>query len=159
MFEPSAYFRIQDICLWSDRFSRHVEYQPGLHEKAMIVQARRSKTVEVLEIKDAHDNSFEILRVLVHLGMRAVVGDPEGEDPGEVPEDQILHEIEATFAVNYHIIAKPPAEFVEEFAAFNCVHNAWPFWRQHVFDVLKRASLPLVEVPFFSGRPPAGRSK
>jgi hypothetical protein len=40
---------------------------------------------------------------------------------------------------------------IKIFAELNSVHNVWPFWRQHVFDIVSRARLPHLNVPLFSG--------
>jgi hypothetical protein len=41
---------------------------------------------------------------------------------------------------------------IKIFADLNSIHNVWPFWRQHVFDVVGRARLPHITVPLFSGK-------
>lgn len=41
---------------------------------------------------------------------------------------------------------------VEEFASFNSVHNAWPFWRQHVFQTINNAHLPSLDIPLMKGQ-------
>jgi preprotein translocase subunit SecB len=39
------------------------------------------------------------------------------------------------------------------FANLNGVHNVWPFWRQHVYDIVQRARLPQLDIPLFAGSP------
>ncbi len=92
----------------------------------------------------AEDVAF--LRTLVNLGLRSVISAVD-----EQPEI-VLFTLEATFAVEYIVEKEPQPKDFQEFLEFNCVHNAWPFWRQHVFDTLKRASLPVPIIPLFSGK-------
>lgn len=81
-------------------------------------------------------------QVLVSLGIRLVV---PGTDPAVV-----LFVIEATFGVEYTLLAEISDEAMRVFARANSVHNVWPFWRQHVFDVVQRGHLPKLEIPLYS---------
>jgi hypothetical protein len=72
----------------------------------------------------------------------------QGEDP------PVYFEIEADFLIEYDVRGEPSNEAIKlfaEFADLNSVHNVWPFWRQHVFDIVSRARLPHLNVPLFSG--------
>ena len=97
------------------------------------------------------------LFVIVKLGVR-LVREPE-EDPASEPESEgvdepdleVLVRIQANFIVQYEMLAEPSEESLQAFAKFNAVHNVWPFWRQHVFDIVQRGSLPKVDIPLFSG--------
>jgi len=100
---------------------------------------------------DGHETT-DLLRVLVTLGIRVVFAEQER---GEAAP---LHTIEATFAVEYIVLKEFSEKQFKNFCDFNCVHNVWPFWRQHVYDTLKKASLPVVAVPFYPGKP-SGRKK
>ncbi len=106
----------------------------------------------MLEATALDGEKADILRVIVRFALRVVANGNEDVAAEDVTHDEILHEIEAAFAVSYLMVEQPDEKTLHEFVSFNCVHNAWPFWRQHVFDVLKRASLPLIEVPLFGGR-------
>jgi Preprotein translocase subunit SecB len=140
-----------DIALWSARFEQPVEYEPGRHDELMGTQARRRVKGELLKIVGDDGEEKQQLRALVELGVRMVVNDRDRDDP-RTDDADVLFLIEATFAVSYTIVgAAPPAQEMEHFLRFNCVHNAWPFWRQHVYDTLKRASLPVISIPLFSG--------
>jgi preprotein translocase subunit SecB len=93
------------------------------------------------------DLSIRLLQVVVELGVR-VTGAEEQNPP-------IYFEIEADFMVEYEIKSEVSEEALKLFADINSVHNVWPFWRQHVFDVVSRGRLPHLDVPLFSGLPPA----
>lgn len=153
-WDPVASLKIQDIALWESSFKRYLEYQPGLHQGNITVLTRRDSRAELLEVEDVAGGKSDVLRALITLGTRGVVL-PPGYEPGtELDEDEsVLFEVEATFAVSYEVVVEPNEEQLSEFVRFNCAHNVWPFWRQHVYDTLKRASLPLVAVPFFPGKP------
>ena len=97
------------------------------------------------------------LFVIVKLGVRLVreseegsASEPESEGVDE-SDVEVLVTIEANYIVEYEMLAEPSEESLEAFAKFNAVHNVWPFWRQHVFDIVQRGSLPKVDIPLFSG--------
>ena len=153
-WDPKPHFEMQDISLWETSLKRFLEYQPGVHEGNLTVLSRRTVQAELIEASDAKGESAEFLRGLVTLGTRAVYV-PAGDvrDAAVSSDDVALFELEATFAVTYTVKSMPTQQKLEDFINWHCVHNAWPFWRQHVYDTLKRASLPLISIPFFSGRP------
>lgn len=156
-WDPAEYLSLQDICLWEATLKRGVdEYQPAIHDGKMRIQRMRGLTADELEVVDGEGEGGRIIRVLVHLGARSLFAKDQG-DAGDSNEHEMLYEVVASFAVSYAVIKDPPEELMEDFYRFNCVHNVWPFWRQHVYDTLKRASLPLIEVPFFSGKPTSKR--
>ncbi|MEO8460730.1 MAG: hypothetical protein ABI451_09395, partial [Dokdonella sp.] len=66
-------------------------------------------------------------------------------------EPAIYFLIEAAFLVEYDVTGALEEDAIAAFANFNAVHNVWPFWRQHVFDIVQRARLPQLEIPLFSG--------
>lgn len=156
-WDPKGYLQMEDIALWETSLKRYLEYQPGLHAEHVTIQARRGVRAEFLEAEDQANNEENYLRALVTLAIRGVFTPPDFDPSHEISdEESVLFELEATFAVVYLMIKQPPKERLDHFIRFNCVHNAWPFWRQHVYDTLKRASLPVPNVPLFSG---SGRQK
>lgn len=84
----------------------------------------------------------------VHLGTRLVATDDEEAD-SDAP---VYVEIQAEYRVTYEITVKDLGEdAMKAFAEFNVIHNVWPFWRQHVFDLVQRGGLPKLDVPLFAG--------
>jgi hypothetical protein len=152
VFQPADYFTLHDICLWSTSLKREAEYEPECHDGKCIVQTMRSFSVDHYRATLDKGEDEDLLRVLVTLGLRTVT-----KEEKDVPE-KVLHALEATFAVEYFVNKQPDEENFRQFVEFNCLHNAWPFWRQHVYDTLKRASLPVPAVPLFSGKP-SGKPK
>ena len=59
-------------------------------------------------------------------------------------------EVAARFLLSYQCKQGLSKEQLEALSD-NFVHNAWPFWRQHVFDLVQRSRLPRIEVPLFGG--------
>jgi hypothetical protein len=97
------------------------------------------------------------LFVIVKFGVRLVrepeeapASEPESEGVDE-PDLEVLVRIQANYIVQYEMVAEPSEESLQAFGKFNAVHNVWPFWRQHVFDIVQRGSLPKVDIPLFSG--------
>lgn len=86
----------------------------------------------------------KILQFLVHLGTRVVSDVPDGEP-------DVYFRIEAKFLVEYEMTSALGEDAIKAFADYNAVHNAWPFWRQHVYDIVQRARLPHLEIPLFPG--------
>lgn len=139
---PQDFLKIQDIYLWDSKLERHLEYQPGVHGDKMHVQTRRAFKPELIDATAQDGQKAELFRVKVTLGIRAIYA---GKD------DDPLHSLEATFAVEYQILNTLPDDKMSEFIEFNSAHNVWPFWREHVFSTLRSASLPVLNVPFFPG--------
>lgn len=145
VFDPTEYFALQDIALWSTTLSREGDYQPEMHEGKCSIQTMRSVRPEVLTaVLEGSDEEVEVLRTFVSLGVRSVLPKQDAN-----PET-ILFTLEATFSVEYIILKAPEQSDFVRFVDFNCIHNAWPFWRQHVYDMLKRASLPVPAIPLFT---------
>lgn len=167
-FDPTKCLKLQDIALWDSHLVRFVAY-PTLDQGQRIgYQSMRGVRVDLAGMLGDDGEEIDILKVFVSLGIRCVVSREASND--EVPEEEsradrnddendsdveeiVLYALEATFSVDYEILETMPEEQVSSFANFNSVHNVWPFWRQHVYETLKKASLPVPEVPFFAGRP------
>lgn len=94
------------------------------------------------ELEDGKPHT--IVQFLVHLGTRVVSDVAEGEP-------DIYFRIEAKFLVEYEMTSTLEEDAIKAFAEYNAVHNAWPFWRQHVYDIVQRSRLPHLDVPLFPG--------
>lgn len=133
--------KIIDVVLVGSRFSTPAQSAPesaqGWQQHKRGVQYGLTEPVE--------DGCRE-LHVKVELGTRVLLG--EGTEDGEAA---VQFEIEADFLVRYRIAEEVQDEALDAFSRFNAVHNVWPFWRQHVFDIVQRGRLPHLEVPLFAG--------
>lgn len=152
---PADYLQINDLYRWDSKFERGIEYQSDVHLGRVKLQSRHSVEPELLDAETEEGERVKVLRTKVTLGIRATFADHEGAKP------ELLHLVEATFAVEYLVLRPIDEEQIQSFSKFNCIHNVWPFWRQYVFDTLKSASLPVISVPFFpgNGKKPQRRTK
>lgn len=144
--EVTRCFYLNDISLWESSLKRDREFRWGEHTSdKCATQTFRAVEPEILEVEVEGEEQKQImLRALVRLGVRMVPAEQEDPDP--------IYTLEATFCADYFVLTPPSEETFQEFVDFNCIHNVWPFWRQHVFDTLKRASLPVPSVPLFAGQ-------
>jgi hypothetical protein len=140
--EAAKSLKIHDIALFESRFERGDALDS---ERRGVIQTKRdvryTKTTTTIEGEDLP--SFQIL---VSLGIRVI---DEASSSEEEPNYFFI--IEADYVVEYMIISEITDEMAKAFAFFNGVHNAWPFWRQHVFTVVQQGRLPHIEVPLFTG--------
>lgn len=132
--------RIRDIMLFTSTFRRPTPPPVNTNFDARQQSKRQVKFV-LGEIPG--QSELRLLQVYVELGLR--VTDSEPETPN------VFFEIEANFMVEYEIRSEVSEDAIKLFADLNSVHNVWPFWRQHVFDIVNRGSLPQLEIPLFSG--------
>lgn len=137
--------KLQDIILYESRF--HRPSQPAENDGTDAQQQnKRGVMIEIGEVRNGEQQK-KILSVKICLGIRLT----------EIPKKtkkaapKIYVEIEADYVVSYEMLADLNEKHIKAFAEFNAVHNVWPFWRQHVFDVVQRGKLPQMEVPLFSG--------
>lgn len=154
-WNPKDFLQLHDIALWESSLKRMTEYEEGRHKDRMRVQTRRHRTAQVLEVLDSEENKAVYFRGIITFAARAVLvatTDPNVTIDPDISAEDVLFEIDASFSALYKVLQPIADEDLDSFLDFNCVHNVWPFWRQHVYDTLKRASLPVIEVPFFAGR-------
>lgn len=136
---------LRDLFLFESRFERGDCAWTELPESAVIEEMR---AVEAGQIAATDGPSGQgMLQIKVTLGTRAALEPEQSADAGTV-----LFTIEASFIVEYLAEAELEHESIRLFANHNGVHNVWPFWRQHVADVIDRARLPRFVVPLFSGQ-------
>jgi hypothetical protein len=142
--------KLKDIVLNEARFRRPCEM-----ERDAPVQELVKRAVEFKRIP-ATGQTSECLRVLVGLGIRftAVPGSTTATTlKAEVP---IYLEIEADFVAQYELKNSLTEDAIKVFASYNAVHNVWPFWRQHVYDIVNRGRLGPIDVPLYSGNTVGG---
>lgn len=159
-FDPTKYLKVQDIALWDSHLQRFVEYPSMEDGERLGYQSMRGVRVDLAGMVNDDGEEIDVLKVFVSLGIRCIAARKSTAEDGAKPEhsgddeeEVVLYALESTFSVDYEILEPMPEEYVSSFANFNSVHNVWPFWRQHVYDTLKRASLPVPDVPFFAGQP------
>jgi hypothetical protein len=135
--------KLRDIQLVDAIFDRQVQIFDTEHPAARQEHLRGVQYVlgdAQLEDGELH----KMVQFMVHLGTR-VVGEVEESEPS------VYFRIEAKFLVEYEITGPLDEDKIKAFADYNAVHNVWPFWRQHVFDIVQRGRLPRLDIPLFAG--------
>lgn len=141
--EATDSLKLRDIWLYSNRLERNNKPR-NLPDNLELVRQDKLGVKFDKEIQKEGQTEIELLRVFVEPGIRVVVEHEEKE--------HILLTLEAEYLVVYEITGEIQEEALKAFADYNAVHNAWPFWRQFVFDAVLRSKLPHLDVPLFSGR-------
>ncbi|WP_321528303.1 hypothetical protein [Sedimenticola selenatireducens] len=141
--EATDSLKLRDIWIHSNRLERDSIPRDLPDDLELMRQDKLGVKFDKERRKEAQ-TEIELLRVFVEPGIRLVV-EHEGKE-------HILLTLEAEFLVVYEITGKLQEEALKAFADYNAVHNAWPFWRQFVFDAVQRSKLPHLDVPLFSGR-------
>ena len=67
-------------------------------------------------------------------------------------EKRVYTQIEADFIAFYLVESTLTDAHFQAFSEFNSLHNVWPFWRQHVFDIVQRGRLPTIDIPLMAGK-------
>jgi hypothetical protein len=137
--------KLRDVVLFESRLFR-AGAPPNLDEIVGLQQHKRGVRFTLGESSDAADSTQE-LHVIVSLGER-VVDDAISDEP------KVYFGIEADYLIIYDIVTEVSEDALKAFADYNSVHNVWPFWRQHVFDLVAQARLPRLEIALFSGNEP-----
>lgn len=137
--QAAKVLHLRDIVLLGSRFSRgEVVAEKGVQQFKKEVKYQRAALVE-------NDKKKEVLQCIVLLGTRVV--DEASAD--KIDEASVLFTIEADYLVDFEISGELSEEAAKAFASFNAVHNAWPFWRQHVYDIAQKARLPHLDIPLY----------
>lgn len=136
--QAAQHLKLRSILLFEGNLRRFKEISKPATLGQQNKLGLRAKTGEASE----GDRHFHLFQVFVELGVR-LVEPPEQEGQEATP----LFQIEAVFQVNFELIGEVDQTALQEFARYNVVHNAWPFWRQFVFTTAHQAGLPCPEIP------------
>ena len=129
---------LQDIFLYDAHFTQDFKAQGLLKQQ--------SRTGVHSTFVDCVDGKMSA-QVIVDLGIRLVNA-----------KELLRCEVAARFLLIYQFTQDLTQEQREALGELS-VHTAWPFWRQHVFDVVQRSRLPHISVPLFGdlGKKRVGR--
>ncbi len=131
---------LENIVLHESRLERPGSL-PADGESKVGTQYRRGVGFNIEKSSDP-----ALLFVKVDLGVRLVdASDLNDSDP------IVYVVIEADYVLIYRMLGELDDESITEFAEANSVHNAWPFWRHHVFDIVQRGNLPKIDIPLYQG--------
>lgn len=133
--------KLLDILLYESRYSRPTARIKTDGIKTTILE--KHKTGYGIEKKEGTPG---MLVVKIDLGIR-MDKRKEGKQGGD-PETIV--QIEADFIALYEIKSKVSNVALKTFAKYNGMHNVWPFWRQHVFDIVQRGNLPKINISLFA---------
>ena len=140
--------KLHDLFLYESEFTRGESFE-GLSDKrpsgVLMEDMREVEAVQMPYFDGEEDN--ELLQIKVALGVRAI---PDLETAEGKVSPSPLFTIQASFIVEYLTSAKLEDESIRVFANKNGVHNVWPFWRQHVDDVVNRGRMPRIVIPLFN---------
>lgn len=150
----------RDIVLHTSRLERDKDQEPILYPTSIRQTAEHEVVTDRLFFLDADEDEVEILRTYIRF---LTSGFKVSADNGEETRTEAspLFSIEAEYRVDYLVLSELSDEEIGEFSRYNAVHNAWPFWRQHVYQMVSNAKLPRVTIPFFrrdSGAPKPKRT-
>lgn len=136
--------KVSDITLYKSLFERP-QSMPNDGASEATQQVKRHTEYTITD-RSENEEAGKDLVVMVSFGIRLAGPPPDNENE----ERPIYFIIEASFLVEYTMTNDIPEDAIKVFAQQNSVHNVWPFWRQHVFDIVQRGGLPHVDVPLFS---------
>jgi preprotein translocase subunit SecB len=139
--QAAAALRIRDIMLNRSSFTRPTP-PPSETDSIQVSQLVKQTVQYVIGEVPGSEDRLKLLQVIIEVGVRIA-----GLQPENAP---VFFEIEADFLVEYELRGEISEAAIKAFADNNSVHNIWPFWRQHVFDVVSRGRLPHLEVPLYS---------
>lgn len=134
--------RLRDIQLFNCRFDRPTPVFPDVEPTARQEHMRGVRFIA--GEAELEGRTVKVLQILVKLGTR-VVADMQSDNP------EVYFLIECEFQVEYEMTGDLDEKALATFANLNGVHNVWPFWRQHVYDIVQRARLPQLDIPLFAG--------
>lgn len=141
--------KLKNIVLNNSKLLRNDNIDPLMYPKKMQQQNMYSVYAEEITY-ESDDGSLDIFRVYVNFGARAV--ELNDDMDSEIDDPKILYNIEASYRLDYELLQSLSKEEANEFSKFNSVHNAWPFWREHVYTTLRSADLPMLNIPLMKGK-------
>lgn len=140
---------ISDVVLHESSLFRNNNVDP-IAVLAMDIRQQNKLEFRAEDVEyDGENKSHKLFRVYVDFGVRAIYVDEQENPPGDIEDEDedVIFTIEATYRVDYFLKGDLSNEEAEEFSKYNAVHNAWPFWRMHVFNIIKLALLPQLNIP------------
>jgi len=139
--QAAQYLKLKNITLFECNLKRFQEFS---EQKKLGQQTKKIVRDTIGEVTD-EDRHFQLFRVFIELGVRFIEFPVQDEQPANP-----LFQIEAVFQVDYELTDEVDQAALHEFANYNAVHNAWPFWRQFVFSTAHQAGLPCPEIPLLT---------
>jgi hypothetical protein len=139
--QAAQHLKLKNITLFECNLKR---FQELSEQKELGQQTKKGVRGTIGEVTDGNRH-FQLFRVLIELGVRFTELPAQDDQPVNP-----LFQIEAVFQVDYELTHEVETAALHEFANYNAVHNAWPFWRQFVFSTAHQAGLPCPEIPLLT---------
>lgn len=134
--------RLIDVVLHENSLVRNNDIDPFKLPSEFEQQSRLEYLAEEVVFSNDDNQEKKLLRVYVNLGVRAA-----NKVGSEDDDEKELFSVKASFRAEYIVLKELTVEESQEFCKHNAVHNVWPFWRMHVFNTLKLACLPQLNIP------------
>ena len=144
---------LRDIVLHASSLERNDDIDPLLYPTRIRQESEVRVSVDRVSFVDDDDGTIRILRANVQF----VVNGYDKDENAEGTRD--LFSIRGAFRVDYLETKDLTEKELDAFTQFNSVHNVWPFWRQHVYETVSKASLPRISIPLFRAAPGTPKAK
>lgn len=148
ILQATKCLRLRDILLLSSKFER-----PDVPDDSQEATAHQQhmRKVTYFQDEEAKDEKIvNLLQIQVDLGTRVVSEKKAKSDKGK-GKKKVFFIIEAKYLVEYEVKDDISDDALKAFSEYNAVHNVWPFWRQHVYDIVQRGRLPHLNIPLYAG--------
>jgi preprotein translocase subunit SecB len=134
---------LQDIVLFDARFERPMSLD-ALNWSGQGQQqfTRAAKHFRVADPSTGDATPMVVFEVM--LGTRVLAST-------SADEERVVCLIEARYLLTCVVREPIDDAALATFATLNAPHVIWPFWRQHVADVVQRGHLPPLSVPLLAG--------
>ena len=123
---------LRDIVLHTSSLDRNQDVEPLLYPTRIRKKSAVDVVVDRVELVDSEKEEINILRAYVHFLLTALSKDDDGRKNLEI------FTIKVVYRVDYLEQSKLTQTELDAFTQFNSIHNAWPFWRQHVTKQLRK---------------------
>lgn len=138
-----------DVHAYADR-----DYDPtALLPQPINVQMRVNQAGDAQVIaSDADSGATHVVRYFVETGLRILKAAAD-QNAEEIPQEQILAEVTATFVLRYLWTSKdePATNLLAAFSE-NAIHHMWPYWREFLQASTGRLRVPPFVLPMRPGR-------
>ncbi len=153
ILSASDKLELLDITLHDCNLTRGADIDPLNVPIEFLQQSHQSFMVEEVEYR-GKEGDFQILRAYISLGVRTTSINEENEG-----DKEIYFTIEGTFRADYLMNGSLNEKEIQEFCKHNVVHNVWPFWRSHVFQLTRLSALPQLSIPLLKPKTPNATKK
>ncbi len=144
---------ISMVYLRDSSIKNHDDFDPLVPGQQLSGQMKIYSTKHHTKTLESEGGKSQFICYFIDAGMRylhSLPPDEAGNDE-KILSKRLATEITATYVVEYAITdeEKLSEEAMKEFGMFNAPHNVWPFWREYLYSVSGRMSMPVSLIPMF----------